>query len=187
MKIHLYYIYILTKNESNPGRGWIMVHCKSLLPDSITSAVRRGDFYATMGVIISMTKIEDDVWKIKVDEGQTKIEIERSNTVPRIDQTGTAGFTIDYIGEKGKTLSSVSGKMSSFKIPRDEKYVRAGITFCTKTSERYEKRFAWLQPYIIDKTYFGLVKLISNSSDTPPLNSKSPKERFFGPSHCEHY
>lgn len=144
----------INKTESNPGRGWIMVHSRSLVPDSIAKGVRMGDFYSTMGIIISKTKIENGIWKIKVDERATKLETERSNIIPRIDKEGNPGFIIEFIGINGKVISSVPGTTASFTIPTSEKYVRARVTFCTKTPDGYEKQFAWLQPYVIDRTFF---------------------------------
>ena len=41
------------REASNPGRGWVMVRSSELTPDSITAALRSGEFYATNGVILS--------------------------------------------------------------------------------------------------------------------------------------
>src|SRR5262249_51784131 len=37
---------------ANPGRGWIFVRCDKLDAEAIVDALRRGDFYASSGVVL---------------------------------------------------------------------------------------------------------------------------------------
>jgi hypothetical protein len=69
--------------------------------------------------------------------------------VPRIDKTGTEGFTIEFIGNNGKVLKTFTGLKSSYKPKANDKYVRARITHCTKTDEGFAKLFAWTQPVFL--------------------------------------
>lgn len=144
----------ISLDECNPGRGWIMVKSKVLTTDAITEAVARGDFYATMGVTLSELKYSDNTWSIKVDDERTKKEIGWSNTSPRVDETGTQGYLIEFIGLNGKVLKSVEGTEAEFKADKSAKYVRARVTLCRKTAKGYEKHFAWTQPQILDKEFF---------------------------------
>jgi hypothetical protein len=38
--------------EVNPGRGWVMVRSARLTPDSISRAMKQGEFYNSTGVTL---------------------------------------------------------------------------------------------------------------------------------------
>ena len=45
---HRYHSF--SSEDSNTGRGWVMVNCKKLATEDIISAMEKGDFYASTGV-----------------------------------------------------------------------------------------------------------------------------------------
>ena len=50
-----HYFKTWTKEVSNPGRGWVMVNSKGeLTADAITSALAKGKFYASNGVVLNI-------------------------------------------------------------------------------------------------------------------------------------
>jgi hypothetical protein len=131
-------------------RGWIMVQSNSLTPEAIHESIANGNFYATNSVTLKTCEINAKKCEIEVDKMATKEEISESFGVPRIDKTGDIGYTIEFIGDNGKVLSKTNDTKSSYKPKNGDKYVRARITYCTKTDQGFEKLFAWTQPVFIN-------------------------------------
>ena len=104
-------------SKSNVGKGWIMVNAPALTKDDIKENIRKGNFYATTGVILN-----------DINTTRSKITIISKN-----------GDTITFIEMYGKTLSTVSGNKATYRIKGDENYVRAKIT-------NSEGEMAWTQP-----------------------------------------
>ncbi|MBA7574578.1 hypothetical protein ES708_16387 [subsurface metagenome] len=141
--------------DANPGRGWIMVKSDSLDAEAISKSLEKGDFYATMGVMLSELSFSESIYKIAIDTAITNEELKHTNTVPRIDVTGAEGYTIDFIGYKGEVLKTVQGLKSQYKAKQGDKYIRCRITKCSKSEKGFEKIFAWTQPIIIDHGFFN--------------------------------
>ena len=135
--------------SSSLFKGWIMVKSDELTIEKIHNAVANGDFYASTSVILKTVEMNKNKCVIEVDEILTQKEIEESCGVPRVDESGTEGFIIEFIGKNGKVLETVEGIKASYKPKTEDKYVRARITHCIKTEEGFEKLFAWTQPVII--------------------------------------
>jgi len=135
--------------DANPFRGWIMVKSSELTPKVIQKSIRNGDYYATNSVTLKTCDMTPEKCVIAVDEAKTMNEIKNSQAVPRIDETGEEGFLIEFIGIHGKILDKQAGLKASYKPQPENKYVRARVTYCTKTDKGYEKLFAWSQPMVI--------------------------------------
>lgn len=87
---------------------------------------------------------------VEVDEAKTMWEIKNSQAEPRVDKTGKEGFLIEFIGANGKILAKKESLKAIYKPDKNDKYVRARVTYCTKTENGFEKLFAWTQPVFID-------------------------------------
>ena len=62
---HRYHSF--SSEDSNTGRGWVMVNCKKLATEDIISAMEKGDFYASTGVHLK---------KLFTDKKQIEIEVD---------------------------------------------------------------------------------------------------------------
>lgn len=127
-------------------RGWVMVNSKELSIKAIHKAILNGDFYATNSVTLATCKMTKKECIVEIDVKQTQKEITDSDGIARIDSSGTEGFTIEFIGNNGRVLAVSNGTNASYKPKKEDKYVRARITHCTKTEKGFEKLFAWSQP-----------------------------------------
>ncbi len=52
--------------KANPGRGWLVVRAKELTPDAIINALKSGDFYASVGIVLKDIKVTDKEYKIEI-------------------------------------------------------------------------------------------------------------------------
>ena len=107
--------------KANVGRGWIMVKSPTLTKNDIKENIRKGNFYASTGVILNDYKVS-----------KKSITIDSEN-----------GNSITFIGKNGSALSTVSGKRATYKIKGNEIYVRAKIT-------NSEGKAAWTQPVFLN-------------------------------------
>jgi hypothetical protein len=97
---------------TRPGRSWIMVRADTLTAPAILGAIRRGDFYASTGVILH---------ELSMDAQAIRLAMER----PAGDDRR---FTTDFIGRGGHVLATVRGLTAEYAIRGDEGYVRARVT-----------------------------------------------------------
>ncbi len=122
--------------NSNPGRGYIMVHARELTAASIIEAMESGNFYSSTGV---------ELEKVTFQEGYLSIKVK-----PKAGVT----YAIQFIGaDKGKENASilkvVNGTEAKFKIKKRHAFVRANVI----SSKYQENPFregdferAWVQP-----------------------------------------
>jgi len=141
--------------SGNPGkaglfRGWIMVNAEELTQKSIHNAIANGDFYSSNSVILKSCEMNKKECIVEVNYKATQKEIADSDGVPRIDYLGEEGYTIEFIGNNGRVLSTTKGRKATYIPQKEDKYVRARITHCSKTDKGYEKLFAWTQPIFTD-------------------------------------
>lgn len=122
--------------NSNPGRGYVMVHASELTPASIVNAMESGSFYSSTGVELEAVEVQKKYLsvKVKAEAGVT--------------------YAIQFIGahkgdEKASILKVVNGTEAKYKIKKRNVYVRANI-ISSKYQENpfregdFEK--AWVQP-----------------------------------------
>lgn len=140
---------------SNPGRGWTMVRAAELTPDAITRALRRGDFYASSGVMLSTLAVDDDAYALTVDEEGTAAELESPILFGRRVDSGRPGWRIELIGPGGEillTLHDATG--ASFARSPEHAYVRCKVVFTRAAQEEgrrvLDEFYAWTQPAFSD-------------------------------------
>ena len=89
---------------SNPGRGWIMVRGESLTPQSLISAMEKGDFYSTTGVELQQLEFTDKTLRVEVK------------------QASGVDYTIQFWGarkSKRKMLKEFKGTSASYTIKKE--------------------------------------------------------------------
>jgi predicted metal-dependent phosphoesterase TrpH len=94
---------------ANPGRGWIMVRASELTPKAILSAIEKGNFYGTNGVVLRSVDVTDKDYSIE------------------IEPSDDARFTTYFIGKGGAVLKEDYNLKAAYQFTGDEGYVRAKI------------------------------------------------------------
>ena len=95
---------------TRPGRSWIVVRADTLTASAILGAIRRGDFYASTGVMFK-------------DLVATAKEMRIS-----IQPVADARYRTEFIGKGGKVLATITGIEAAYTIRGNEGYVRARVT-----------------------------------------------------------
>ncbi|MBI5726884.1 MAG: T9SS type A sorting domain-containing protein [Ignavibacteriales bacterium] len=108
--------------ETHQGKGWIMVYASSINEDTLTKAIREGDFYSSNGIFL------DSVYY-----SPSKLYVKSSN-----------GEKIQFIGNKGAVLGTVNASTAEYLITGNETYVRAEV------SNAAGKK-AWTQPIMVSE------------------------------------
>ena len=114
---------------TRPGGGWVMVRADTLTPAAIIGAMRRGDFYATTGVLLADHAATPRELRVRIQKPAN----------PRDDRR----FVTRFVGRGGRTLATVAGLEARYTVRGDEGYVRAVIMDSNG-------RRAWTQPTMID-------------------------------------
>jgi hypothetical protein len=112
---------------SGPGRGWVVVRAPRLEAGALMSALERGDFYASTGVVLDEVNATAKALAIKVHP------------------EGVSKYRIQFIGRGGRVLSEVGEASGSYTYAGDEGYVRAKII-------ESNGRMAWVQPVFVSRT-----------------------------------
>jgi hypothetical protein len=86
-----------------------MVHAKELTPEAIMSSIKKGDFYATVGVELNNVTISDKEYIVE------------------IKPWGDAGYTTQFIGRDGKILKEDYNHKAVYEFKGNEGYVRAKV------------------------------------------------------------
>ena len=110
-----------TPIKSNPGRGWLMVKSNELSVDKIVESIKLGNFYSSTGVTLEEVNISNKSININICQEKEYI------------------YKTEFIGTDGELLAMVPGLNPSFKLDKNQIYVRAVIT-----NSGGEK--AWVQP-----------------------------------------
>ena len=135
---HRYHSF--SSEDSNTGRGWVMVNCKKLATEDIISAMEKGDFYASTGVHLK---------KLFTDKKQIEIEVDPEFGVI---------YEIIFIGyQKGAEdvveLKKVIGKSASYNFKKEDVFVRVRINSDAKKDNpiiKDETKKAWTQPFLVE-------------------------------------
>ena len=145
------------RDVSNPGRGWVMVRSEALTPDAITSAMQRGRFYATSGVILEAVEVTEPrpgyspgYYEVAVDESATARELESDLLLGRRVNHAIEGFRIQWIGPRGDVISDIRTTHSAREVDSGVAYLRCKVTFARKIEGGYEEFYAWTQPVFTD-------------------------------------
>ncbi len=107
-----------------PGRGWVVVRADTLTPESITTGLRTGNFYASNGVTLSDVVTTD-----------TSVAI----TIKQLNDTR---YSTRFIGSGGRVLAELPGLSPRYHINKSDGYVRAVITDSNGAK-------AWTQPVFV--------------------------------------
>ena len=139
--------YQVPNGQSNPGRGWIVVHAKSLDAETILDAMHRGDFYASSGVTLD---------SIKTDRGTLSIDIHAepgvAYTTRFVGTRRAADSDADGqpdLGLVGEVLDETMQNPATYTFAGDEVYVRAVIISSRPHPNPFMKgdhEMAWVQP-----------------------------------------
>jgi hypothetical protein len=125
---------------SNPGRGWLMVRARDLSPGALIEAMESGNFYATTGV-----ELKD----VRFAGRKLAVEVKPAPGV---------SYTIEFWGAKNdktpvasarKKLKVIQGTHASYKLGKDDLYVRARIISSKRQQNPYQAgdvETAWTQP-----------------------------------------
>lgn len=106
-------------SKENVGRAWVMVKAPELTKEAIMDNFRKGNYYATNGVLLNDYQADN-----------------KTITVNSLN-----GDTIRFIGKYGSILKIIPGKEGKYKFSGNELYVRAKITGNGKS--------AWTQPVFV--------------------------------------
>jgi hypothetical protein len=106
---------------ARPGRGWIWVRADTLSQAAIMTALRRGDFYASTGIVLK---------DLQVTPAEYRLEI---------TPAGDRRYLTEFIGMNGRVLARSTTLRPSYRMVGSEGYVRARITDSSG-------RIAWTQP-----------------------------------------
>lgn len=133
-------------NQTDICKGWVMVRAASHDADSIVGAMRRGDFYASSGVLLKTLEAGSGMILVEVDLAATEREIAKKLTEGTPAPKGAEiGERIDFIGPGGEVLRSVQGLSASCTL-NGAGYLRARITVTRPLYGRMTDYRAWTQP-----------------------------------------
>jgi len=147
-----------------PGRGWIMVRAAKLETGAIITALDKGDFYATTGIVLKDVSYNPGTRTLSVTvqpEPQGHYTIEFIGTPVNYDATVREVQGLDkerkpfrmikqYSSDVGRVLSKVDGTQATYRLTGKELYVRAVVR-----SDRplhsikipaFSTKQAWCQP-----------------------------------------
>lgn len=105
------------------GGGWVMVRAHKTA-ESIRTALMRGDFYASTGVLLSRAERDGDAYEVAV-AGDSK-----------------GRHSIELIGRGGRTLETIDGREARFDLSARTGYARVVVR-----NRRGES--AWTQPVML--------------------------------------
>ena len=126
--------------DVSPGRGWVMVRAAKLDADELVGALKRGDFYASSGVVLK---------EVSWHAGSRTHALE-------IEPVDGVSFETRFIGTRratpdkpGEVLATVEGRKASYTVKPGDLYVRAVVTSSRahpNPSFKGQREQAWTQP-----------------------------------------
>ena len=149
------------KKRLSPGRGWIMLRAKFLSPESIVNAMKRGEFYASSGVVLNRVEFDKTNKTLHIEiepdgdaEFTTKFigtptDFDKKTTQRRDKEGNAIEGTLDYSADVGKVFATEKGHNVSYQMTGGELYIRATITSSKAPADpTSESPFAkaWTQP-----------------------------------------
>jgi hypothetical protein len=132
-----------TVDRSNPGRGWVVVHARSLTREDIVAALRNGDFYASSGVALKAVVPTSGSLLVEIqrDRPEDAEVIARATAASRPSPLQFR-YRVVFIGSGGRVLAVSYDDPASYTFVGNEGYVRARV-------EDSGGRFAWTQPVFV--------------------------------------
>ena len=148
------------------GTGWVMVNCaEGFTAENIVSAMRRGDFYSTCGVLLDDIDFDRRTNTLSVKahaEPGVQYRIDFISTGKNFDRTVTMReypYEPFYKSrlrpvippEVGRVVKSVDGPCAACTLGKDDLYIRAVVHSSLETALKCsfypEKQCAWTQPF----------------------------------------
>jgi hypothetical protein len=148
-------------DQSNSGRGWVMVRAPRLTPEAILQAMEAGEFYASSGVRLKDARRGKDWYEIEIEPEEgvtyttqfigTRRGFDRSNEPVRNAAGEALRVTHRYSKDVGEVFADVNGATATYTLKGDEFYVRAKVISSKLKRNPYlkgETEAAWTQPLI---------------------------------------
>ncbi len=149
--------------KTNPGRGWVMVRAARLTPDSITAAMKRGDFYNSTGVTLRRLEMQASAIELEIEPEpgvDYTIEFIGTRRGVSLDPMPTQPAPADAPGRQtrsydprvGEVLWSARGTRARYEARGDEIYVRARVTSSRPHPNPFaegDREMAWTQPLVV--------------------------------------
>jgi len=146
------------------GHGWVAVRSETLDANSLIRAMKKGDFYASSGVVLKDVRFEPATKTLTVEVDPEKnvqytirfvgtkkgfdTKKEPFEIPPEEDLPMRKGFT--YSDQIGTTFKTVEGTTASYKMAPEDMYVRAIVTSNKARFRLVQVRLslntAWTQP-----------------------------------------
>ena len=111
-------------DRANPGRGWVCVRAGSLTEETILTALKDGEFYASTG--IELTHVTTTPSAVSFD----------------IRERDGESYLTKFVGMRGRILSEQHGLCPRYEASGEEGYVRASVTSSDGAK-------AWVQPVFL--------------------------------------
>lgn len=123
-----------------PGRGWVMVRAEKLDADTLVSAMQRGDFYCSSGVVLNEVRYDPSTRKLKLRikaQRGVKYVTEFRGTLRGYDRAvkevpadpkDASPVRLQYSDDVGKVLARTEATEPEFTLTGDELFVRAVVT-----------------------------------------------------------
>ena len=156
---HRYHRY--AENESNPGRGWVMVRSPRLEAADLINAMERGDFYASTGVELLDVRRDRRSLTVRVKpDRDTTFTIRFVGTPKNYNRSSEPIIAKDgrpyattrrYSPEVGMVFREDHGLSATYTFEGHELYVRAVVISSKKKesgSSPQEMEQAWTQPLV---------------------------------------
>jgi hypothetical protein len=144
---------------SAPGRGWVMVLSESLRTEALITAIKRGDFYASSGVILDEVQVDDSEYRVAIEseEGVTytthfigTMKGTDLSSLPVLDEQGNPIRASRIYDEGvGRVLSKTTDNLAIYRMTGDELYVRTKIISSKAKPNSFQAgdvETAWTQP-----------------------------------------
>lgn len=141
----------LKTKKANPGQAWIMVKAKNLNEKEIINAVRKGDFYASTGVMLKKYEVKKRKIELEIDSVATMQNLEQNLGVgSKTDKKVTPGYLFEVITREGRVIHTSGGTKLTYNFTNNlvQQYCRVKITFIPYNDTR--SWFAWTQPVFIE-------------------------------------
>ena len=151
--------HTMSTNNSNPGRGWIMVRAPELSPAAIIKAMEAGDFYASSGVRLKDIRFKSNTLAIDIEpEPGVTYVTQFLGTRRNFDRKSSPGTSLagkpvtrQYSGDIGEVFAIRQGATPEYTLTGNELYVRAKVISSKLKPNPHapgEKETAWTQPVL---------------------------------------
>jgi hypothetical protein len=127
---------------AQPGRGWIQVRARELTAAALIEAMRRGDFYASSGVVLREVERGRRSYRVEI-AAEPGVEYRTRFVGTR---AGSGG-----IGPPGELLLETAANPAVYRCRGDELYVRAVVVSSRLHPNPFaegDRETAWTQPLI---------------------------------------